>query len=363
MSRETAFKTVDFFCPRSRENGEAVIGFYGGEPLLRFDLIKDTVLYVKERYGTGKYSFNLTTNGTIFNEEIIDFFAQHDFSVLVSLDGPRFITDRYRLSRDGKSTFDKIMGNLEFIKQYNHDFFSKNISINGVLTPPFELEAIVDFFINNETMRDIQSQRKVRTSLVDTSDTTFLEDFGLKQDMDRYKDIFDGLVEDLKKLILAGRLDKITIEKTTVLDILYNLARRQIKELCECVPPMGACYIGLRRLFVTVDGDFRICERVQFDHNIGGIHTGFDFETMAALYREFDQILEDCKDCWALNICERCWAAFKDIGNFDKKAKDAFCRDRKEVIEMAFKAYVELLQKDPDSLKVLETYGDKDGKN
>jgi uncharacterized protein len=318
---------------------------------------------VKKKCGSDKYKFNLTTNGTIFDEEIIDFFARHHFQVVVSLDGPRSITDRYRLSRDRKSTFDKIMRGLEFIKHYNYQFFSKNISINSVLTPPFELEKIADFFITNETVKDIQRQGRVRTGLVGTSDTTFLDDFCLKEEMNRYSHIFDGLVENLKKLILADRLDEITIEKSTIMDTLYNLARRQVKELYECIPPMGACYIGLRRLFVTIDGDFNICERIQFDHNIGSIHTGFNFENMAALYRQFDEIMKDCKDCWAMHHCERCWAAFKDIANFDQNAKETFCRDRKEVILIAFKAYVELLQKNPDSLKILEKYDEKDEKN
>lgn len=362
MSMETAIKAVDFFCPRCHESREVNIGFYGGEPLLRFDLMKDTVQYVIKKYGAEKYKFNLTTNGTIFDEDIIDFFSRHDFQVLVSLDGPKCVTDRYRLSRDGKSTFDKIMRNLEFIKHYNYDFFSKNISINSVLTPPFQLHEIVDFFKNNGTVRDIQRKGKVRSNLVNTSDTKFLEDFCLKEDMNRYSDIFDGLVKNLKKLILERRLNEVTIEKSTIMDILYNLARRQVKGLCDCIPPMGACYIGLRRLFVTIDGDFNICERVQFDHTIGSIHTGFNYENMVTLYRKFDEILKDCKDCWALHHCERCWAAFKDIANLDKNVKDAFCRDRKDVIMIAFKAYVELLQQDPDSLKVLEKL-DKENDN
>ncbi|MCP5107384.1 MAG: radical SAM protein [bacterium] len=356
MSRETCFKAVDFFCGRSHRGDQVNISFYGGEPHLRFDLIKETILYVKEKYPSHNYGFNLTTNGTIFNEEIIDFFAQYDVKVLLSLDGPKAITDRYRLSLDGKSTFDKIMRSIEKIKQYNPDFFSTNISISSVLTPPFELEAIVDFFSTHPALKELQKQGKVRSNLVNTSDTTFLEDFALRKDMNRYRGIFDRLVENLKKLILAGRADEITIEKSTIFNILFNLAKRQLKTLYDCIPPLGACFIGLRRLFVSVDGEFKICERVQFENKIGSIDTGYDYEKMAAFYRRFDELLEDCGDCWALNHCERCWAAFEDIDKFDRKAKESFCRDRKELILIAFKAYVELLKENPDSLKVLDTF-------
>ncbi|MCP5106173.1 MAG: radical SAM protein, partial [bacterium] len=111
MTREQCRKAVDFFCQRNGDIQQSFITFYGGEPLLRLDLIKYTVQYVKKKRGGEKYSFNLTTNGTLLNKENLDFFIGNDFFLMVSLDGPETVNDRYRRFKNGKGTFKSILKN------------------------------------------------------------------------------------------------------------------------------------------------------------------------------------------------------------------------------------------------------------
>lgn len=354
MSKETCLKAVDFFCQGSRNSSEPVICFYGGESLLKFDLMKEAVRYVKRKYDPDKYNFNITTNGTILDKEIIDFFAENDFRVLISIDGPQRIQDRYRVSRDGKGSFHRVMENLAFLKQYNSDFFSRKVSISSVLAPPFELDEIIHFFSNDKTLCELRNKGKIRLGVVDTRETTFLEDFGLEESMGEYRDVFYQLVENLKKLILEKRLDKIAFEKNTIFPILKNIAQRTLKSLHEYMPPLGACHIGLRRVFVNTGGDFYICERVIDRTKIGSVDTGFDYETIAAYYRKLEEVLEDCKNCWAILHCERCWAHLGNLDEFKGKNKEEFCSSKKKIIEIAFKTYTELLRKDPDCFKVFE---------
>jgi len=88
-------KAVDFFC--SGNNAEkGVLSFYGGEPLLKFGLIRDTVEYVKQTYNGNKFSFSMTTNGTLLTEETMKFLIENDFLLSFSLDGPQPVNDRYR---------------------------------------------------------------------------------------------------------------------------------------------------------------------------------------------------------------------------------------------------------------------------
>jgi uncharacterized protein len=354
MSKEICLKAVDFFCQKSRNFKEPVISFYGGESLLKFDLMKEAVQHVKRKYDPDKYSFNITTNGTILDKEIIDFFVENDFKILISLDGPQKIQNRYRISRDGKGSFHRVMENLAFLKQYNSDFFFRNISIYSVLAPPFEFDEIISFFSNDKTLCELRNKGKIRSSMVDTRETTFLEDFDLEERMDEYRGVFYNLVESLKKLILAKRLDKIFFEKNTIFPILKNLAQRPLKKLYEYMPPLGTCHIGLRRVFVSTGGDFYICERVIDRTKIGSVDNGFDYETIAAYYRKLEEVLEDCKNCWAILHCERCWAHFDNLDEFNGKNKEEFCSSKKKIIEIAFKAYTELLREDPDCFKVFE---------
>lgn len=88
--------------------------FFGGEPLIRFDLIKMAVAICESAVEGGKMVrplYTITTNATLVSDEIISFFKEHDFKVGVSVDGPRGMHDRFRVLADGRGTFDTVKGN------------------------------------------------------------------------------------------------------------------------------------------------------------------------------------------------------------------------------------------------------------
>ena len=123
MSWDTAKKAIDFFLKRNIELPEIIIGFYGGEPLLEFDLIKKCVEYVESIVEGKKVFFNITTNGTLLTDEVVDFFVEKDFKLSISLDGSQKEHDVNRKFRDGSGSFNTIINNIKRIKtrypQYN----------------------------------------------------------------------------------------------------------------------------------------------------------------------------------------------------------------------------------------------------
>lgn len=356
MNKDNCRQSIDFFCQRSQDSEEPFISFYGGEPLLRIDLIRELVEYVKTKYGNDKYNFNITTNGTLLNKEIMSFCILHNIRLMVSLDGPEKINNRYRVYRkDGNSsgTFPIIMKNLAFIKNYDNAYYKRNVSISSVLAPPFDdIEETLEFFSRHETFSEIRNGNGINSSFVDTSNTTFFEDFGLQESMMGLSSVYDRFLERLKEAILDNDMQRLTIEKSVIHSILNNLAMRSIKRIYNFVHPLGACHIGLRRVFVNTAGDFYICERSGDNYKIGCIETGFDFERIAGYYRKLEEVMEGCRDCWALNHCDRCWAQLGSIDEFTGNRKEQFCASNKYLIEKAFKVYTELLKIGPDSLKV-----------
>jgi len=352
MTVETCKKAIDFFCQRTAPKEEAFISFYGGEPLLGFPLIKEAARYALGKKGSTKYQFSMTTNGTLLNKEIIDFLIEHDVSLLVSLDGPEIVNDRYRFFKNGGGTFNQVMKNLEYIKQCDNRYFSGKIGISCVLAPPYNtMGDILDFFSTNETMKPLK--HRMRSSPVDARDTTFFEDNQLKE-MEGLKVVEDKFKNSLKKAILERDLDGLTIERRKLYTILYNLARRPIKKLYEYVHPFGTCHIGLKRLFVDVSGNFNICERVQKKFRIGSIDKGFDFEQIARYYLEYDELMEDCSDCWAMNHCERCWATIGQLEERNSEEKEKYCSLNRAIVGKALIFYTQLLREDPGCLKVFK---------
>lgn len=91
------------------------IQFFGGEPLLAFMLIKQIVAYAEEKGYS--FRFGVITNGTCVNDEVADFFRQHQFSVTISIDGPKDINDICRRFPNGDGTFDAIIKGIERLNE------------------------------------------------------------------------------------------------------------------------------------------------------------------------------------------------------------------------------------------------------
>jgi uncharacterized protein len=110
MSIATALKSVDLLFAESGDRDRVSLVFFGGEPLTNLPAIRATVDYAAAKSrSTGKQvQFSLTTNATLVNEELADFFEEHRFGISVSMDGPKEVHDRHRLTVGGRGTYDLV---------------------------------------------------------------------------------------------------------------------------------------------------------------------------------------------------------------------------------------------------------------
>ena len=147
MPFETAVKAIDNLLETSLNLEQAHIGFYGGESLLEFDLIKRCVEYIKSKSSGIKITFGTTTNGILLNNERIRrYFEDNNFQVSVSLDGPKILNDRYRITKLGKGSYATVISNLNLWYKENPDFVKSKVLINIVEAPPVYLKVLDDFF-------------------------------------------------------------------------------------------------------------------------------------------------------------------------------------------------------------------------
>lgn len=107
-------------CTPAINNGNMNLGFFGGEPLMRFDLMQQAVSYMEGLADARKKrcTYSVTTNATLVTEKIAKFLSEHNFSSIVSLDGPQEIHDALRVDAQGKGTFERTMRGLELYKKY-----------------------------------------------------------------------------------------------------------------------------------------------------------------------------------------------------------------------------------------------------
>lgn len=81
MSSDTAFKAIDILMKNSHESEICHVGFYGGEPLLRLNLIKECVAYIKEKYPFRKPAYNITTNAVLLDEDVAEFYNKNTIKI------------------------------------------------------------------------------------------------------------------------------------------------------------------------------------------------------------------------------------------------------------------------------------------
>lgn len=137
MGLDTAEKAVDLCllhagrASRKTTIREISIGFYGGEPLLEMDLLKAIVSYVEKessRLGLrALFSFipSLSTNGLLLNDSTVDYLVKNNVSIAVSIDGPRMLHDRFRVTASQKGSWQTVMDNLRRLKKGTRNFILK----------------------------------------------------------------------------------------------------------------------------------------------------------------------------------------------------------------------------------------------
>ena len=119
MPFDTGKAAIDFLLEKSvgRENLE--VDFFGGEPLMNFQVVKDIVEYARskeEEFGK-HFKFTITTNGMLLNDENIDYINKEMYNVVLSIDGRKEVNDRMRTRVDGSGSYDKILPNFQKLVQ------------------------------------------------------------------------------------------------------------------------------------------------------------------------------------------------------------------------------------------------------
>ena len=115
MSEDTAEESVEFLLRESKHQEVAHLTFFGGETLLNFPVLKKTLAYARRRAAEeGKrIEFSLTTNGTLLQPDIIEWLAENQVGVTISIDGPKEVQDGLRVFHNGKGTYDVVLPKIK----------------------------------------------------------------------------------------------------------------------------------------------------------------------------------------------------------------------------------------------------------
>jgi uncharacterized protein len=329
MSQNIAFKAIDLLANNSHESTLLSLSFYGGEPLLNFNLIKECVEYWKEKYPFFRIPiFNVTTNAVLLGEEIIaNYLIDNDFYLNISFDGPKEIQDKFRVDKFGCPSFDKVFENLVKFYKKDPNFFKTHVIFNSVITPA----------TGNKRQYDYLSKLcKSNIALIDVSFTEYFLAL-LKQ-------------EKIETPFLFNPEQYPFVQESILKDVMKFHKSFSKREENLNIFPGGFCLPGVRRNFVTASGKIVVCEKVNEEEDsfcIGDVYHGLDVKKIRQLLDRTLEKTKKCKSCWAAKFCDLC---FKDIFNLNED----FCKKRRNQVESDLVYYLEKVKPNKELTTYLE---------
>lgn len=339
MSFETAKKAVDFYYEHNKYKDAGVISFYGGEPLLEMDLMKKVVDYCENLYIGKELQFNLTTNATLLNDDIVTFLEQHNFNVTISLDGPEEVQNQSRVFADNETgTFQCVINNINNAIT-KHPDFEENISFNAVLDTENDFKCSSDFF-TYEFMKNTVVGATTLNENGNINEISYNEKFDINYRYELFKCYLKYIGKLDNQYVSKIINDQVASLKTDIHDKISSPYHRG--KTCH---PSGPCIAGATRLFVTVDGVFYPCERVNETceaYIIGNLESGFDISRIKQLLNIGELTEQQCKNCWAIEYCNSCASGIDEGNSLCADKRLARCNEIKKGCELRMIEYCTL---------------------
>lgn len=267
------------------ETEQYMFYFFGGEPLLCKDLIRDTVSIVEQTfrdYPSKKFGFLLNTNGILLNDsELLQFFKDKGFTITVSIDGPEEINDSCRMLNSGEGSFRHIMAGIRVLQRYEVKF-----NLRATISPRTKnLLGIFQFFENLAFPYAYAFTINASEKNKQETEITSLQWNHIQEE---YRQVFKLLTDKL----LRGE---------TVYNMDFN---RKLAIVKQRMVRTHSCEAGRANFFIDEQGDYYACQNMlPYHQNIGNLEDGICLEKQEQLKSQFIADLKDCQECWARYLC------------------------------------------------------------
>ena len=318
MSFEVGKKALDFLIANSGNRRNLEVDFFGGEPLMNWEVVKQLVEYgrSKEKEYNKNFRFTMTTNGVLLNDEIMEYCNREMSNVVLSLDGRKEVNDKMRPFRGGKGSYDLIVPKFQKFAEMRGD---RDYYVRGTFT-----RHNLDFSKDVMEFADLGFRSMSIEPVVAAPE----EEYAIREeDLPQIMEEYDRLAEEYLKRKKEGRGFNF---------FHFNINLNQ----GPCVAKrLSGCGSGTEYLAVTPWGDLYPCHQFvgQEEFLLGNVDTGVTNERIRDEFKLCNVYAKDkCRDCFARFYCSGGCAA--NSYNFHGSITDAYdigCAMQKKRIECA----------------------------
>ena len=285
MSFEVGRRALDFLVENSGSRHNLEVDFFGGEPLMNFDVVKQLVAYARsvEKERGKNFRFTLTTNGMLIDDDVIDFCNREMSNVVLSLDGRKEINDRTRVDYAGNGSYDRIVPKFQKLVKARG---GKNYYMRGTFT-----HANPDFTNDVFHMADLGfTELSMEPVVCAPDDPAALTE----QDLAVVKEQYELLAFDMLRREKEGN-------PITFYHYMLDL------ENGPCIyKRISGCGSGTEYMAVTPWGDLYPCHQFVGEeaYKLGDIWSGVTDTALREEFRACNAYARpECRDCWAKLYC------------------------------------------------------------
>ena len=285
MSFEVGKQAFDFLIANSGSRRNLEVDFFGGEPLMNFDVVKQLVAYARsiEKEHNKNFRFTLTTNGMLIDDDVIDFLNKEMDNVVLSLDGRKEVHDRFRVDYAGNGSYDKILPKFKKLVDARG---GEKYYMRGTFT-----HHNVDFTNDIFHMADLGfTELSMEPVVCDPNDPSALT----QEDLPKLFEQYEILANEMLKRKKEGR-------PFTFYHYMLDLTEG------PCIyKRITGCGSGTEYMAVTPWGELYPCHQFVGDpkYSLGNIWDGVTNTKVQDEFRNCNAYARpDCNDCWARLYC------------------------------------------------------------
>lgn len=285
MSLEVGKRALDFLVENSGTRRNLEVDFFGGEPLMNFDVVKEMVAYARsiEKEHNKNFRFTLTTNGLLIDDDVIEFANKEMSNVVLSLDGRKEIHDKYRVDYAGNGSWERIVPKFQKLVEARG---GKNYYMRGTFT-----HENPDFLKDIQEMLDLGfTELSMEPVVCAPGESSELTEEDLPVVMEQYEKLAELMLERDK----AGK-------PFTFYHYMIDLTGG------PCIyKRISGCGSGTEYMAVTPWGDLYPCHQFVGDEKfkLGDIWSGVDNTEIQDEFMSCNVYArKECKDCWARLYC------------------------------------------------------------
>jgi uncharacterized protein len=318
MDLETGMRALDFLVENSGNRKNLEVDFFGGEPLMNFDVVKDLVAYGRklEEKSNKHFRFTITTNALLLNDENMNFINENMDNVVLSLDGRKSVNDYMRMTLNDGGSYDVIVPKIKEMIERRKD---KDYYVRGTFTSK-----------NLDFSKDCLEYYKngFKNISIEPVVTDPKEDYAIREEH----------IETILKEYEEFSREYMELRKNDPEFLFFHFMIDLNQGPCAVKKSVG-CGAGSEYIAVTPEGDIFPCHQFvgEEEFKLGTLQTGITNTKLRDKFKQANvNTKEKCKTCWAKFYCSGgCHANAYYSNNNILEPHELSCRMEKKRLECA----------------------------